>query len=890
MIGQTLGHYRVLEQIGAGGMGVVYLARDERLDRDVALKVLPQSLLTDAAALKSFRKEAHALSKLNHPNIATVHDFDAQDGVNFLVMEYIPGVTLDQMLTGGPLNEKEVVRLGVQLAQGLRAAHSERLIHRDLKPSNLRITPDGRLKILDFGLAKLARPSHPDVTESLTAPHQMVGTLPYMSPEQLQGEPADERSDIYSSGAVLYEMSTGRRPFPDTYAPLLIDSIVHKPPQPPSAINRNISTALENAILKCLDKDPEHRYQSAKELQIDLERSGPIYLPPPQKGRSRRLAAVSVLILLASMAIAVKRLGPPLHDVLFPRYAVPEGVPSSKDGDYLAVLINTKNHALEPAAEQLAKGVAVKLMTLKELSVASPKGTKRALDPQDPQFVYLQWPGCASLPAGSGKTACKLYVNQIVGGTLEGDAKGRIDIDVSVENIGTGKRKSIGKFSGTVAGHSTLEDKIYERLVDHALRTNLPSEEFVQPMAPPVYDAESDQLYDRGREALKNESDITSLKVAIDSFTAATNKNPKLARAYVGEAQADWAMWKATTEQIYLTNAIVAAQQAQNWNQNLTADEHLALAYVFLEKNSSTNTDSARRQLKYALPSEPNNAEIWRLLGKVALRSGERKASVVFDYINATHIAPDYARNWDELGTAYLKFGEYRKAVEAFKKMIDLDPQSPEGHRQLGIAYAHQALYTDFLTEEQTAVALCENPRAPENPDSDIYVSRGVAYFWNRMYVEAVADYKKSLELDPENHLAMGNLADAYSEAGDKKRAGEAYKNAIRLSNDELALNPDDPYALADEARFYAKQGQVDQATYSINQAYKKDQYNVEIMYMAAQVYALTGNKAESIKRLLLALDNGFSAEGVKLDPDFKDVKDTPSFSNLLAQYQGKDN
>ena len=133
--------------------------------------------------------------------------------------------------------------------------------------------------------------------------------------------------------------------------------------------------------------------------------------------------------------------------------------------------------------------------------------------------------------------------------------------------------------------------------------------------------------------------------------------------------------------------------------------------------------------------------------------------------------------------------------MEAFKKMIDLDPQSPEGHRQLGIAYAHQALYTDFLTEEQTAVALCENPRAPENPDSDIYVSRGVAYFWNRMYVEAVADYKKSLELDPENHLAMGNLADAYSEAGDKKRAGEAYKNAIRLSNDELALNPDDPYA-----------------------------------------------------------------------------------------------
>ena len=289
MIGQTLGHYRVVEQIGAGGMGVVYRARDERLDRDVALKVLPESMLADAAALKSFRKEAHALSKLSHPNIATVHDFDVQDGVTFLVMEFIPGETLDKMLSGGPLSEKEVVRLGAQLAQGLEAAHSVGLIHRDLKPSNLRVTPDRRLKILDFGLAKLAQPSELDVTESITGTNQVAGTVPYMAPEQLRGEPADKRSDIYSAGAVLYEMSTGRRPFPETYVPLLIDAIVHKPPQPPSAINRKVSPAVENTILKALDKDPDRRYRSAKDCRLTWkEQDG---LPRTHRHRRRTRSA-----------------------------------------------------------------------------------------------------------------------------------------------------------------------------------------------------------------------------------------------------------------------------------------------------------------------------------------------------------------------------------------------------------------------------------------------------------------------------------------------------------------------------------------------------------------------------------------------------------------------
>jgi len=271
VIGQTLGHYRIVEKIAEGGMGVVYRARDERLGRDVALKLLPVEKLANLSAMKSFREEAQALSKLNHPNIATIHDFDAQDGLNFLVMEYVQGVTLDGKIAAGPLPEKEVVRLGTQLAQGLQAAHSKGVIHRDLKPSNLAVTTDRCLKILDFGLARFSEGASQNTTLTSVDAHP-AGTLPYMAPELLQGQPADERSDIYAAGAVLYEMTTGQRLFPHKHGAHLLDAILHRSVRPPRELNPRLSLELQNIIQKAIDKDPDRRYQSAKELKIDLQR------------------------------------------------------------------------------------------------------------------------------------------------------------------------------------------------------------------------------------------------------------------------------------------------------------------------------------------------------------------------------------------------------------------------------------------------------------------------------------------------------------------------------------------------------------------------------------------------------------------------------------------
>ena len=274
LVGERLGHYHILEKIGAGGMGEVYRARDEHLDREVAIKVLPEGTLADEEARHSFRREALTLSKLNHPSIATVHDFDCHHETDFLVTEFVPGISLNEQLAQGPLSEDKMLQLGTQLAEGMAAAHGQGIVHRDLKPSNLRVMADGRLKILDFGLARpLPAAGQTSSTESTDAP-ALSGTLTYMSPEQLRGEVTDVRGDIYSMGVILYEMDTGRQPFEAPLTTTLVDAILHQPALPPGRLRPELSTQLEQIILKCLEKRPGYRYQSALELVTDLRRAG----------------------------------------------------------------------------------------------------------------------------------------------------------------------------------------------------------------------------------------------------------------------------------------------------------------------------------------------------------------------------------------------------------------------------------------------------------------------------------------------------------------------------------------------------------------------------------------------------------------------------------------
>ena len=276
MIGTTLGHYRVLEKLGEGGMGEVYAAEDAKLQRRVALKLLPPELAADPERLQRFQREARAIAALNHPNVVTIYSVEEADGVQFLTMELVEGKTLGDLIPEGGLPLEELLRLAVPLVEAVAFAHQHGIVHRDLKPANVMLAADGRLKVLDFGLAKLK----PEVaatdttclaTPSLTRQHTIVGTAAYMSPEQAEGRHVDQRSDIFSLGVVLYEMACGRRPFAGDTAVSLISAIIKDTPARLSDVKRSVPPSLDRIVTKALAKDPAARYQHALELRDDLQ-------------------------------------------------------------------------------------------------------------------------------------------------------------------------------------------------------------------------------------------------------------------------------------------------------------------------------------------------------------------------------------------------------------------------------------------------------------------------------------------------------------------------------------------------------------------------------------------------------------------------------------------
>jgi len=582
MVGETISHYRVLAQVGAGGMGVVYKAYDEQLEREVALKVLLPGLLAEEGARKRFRKEALALARLNHPNIATIFEFGNEGGADFLVTEYIPGITLDMKLSAGALGVEETVRLGTQLATGLAAAHEHGLIHRDLKPGNLRVTPDGLLKILDFGLAQLIpRASDDGLTATQTRTQEIAGTLPYMAPEQLRGGVADARTDLWAAGAVLHEMATGKRPFSESGTPLLINAILNSNPARPSKTNQNIPSGMDDIILKALQKDVARRYQTASELRGDLERlaAGAPVLAEAKPQRVWLAAAVVVLVVVLGLAgYFVTRKGTSGGNAARSRRSVAvlgfKNLGSDKNQNWLSTALS------EMLTTELAAGD--KLRTVPGENVARAKADLALSDAESLAAETLS------------KVHSILGTNLVVLGSYL-DLDGQIRVDVRVQDAAAGE--TVAKFSqvGTEAQLFDLVRHLGETLRNECGAGEVTLEQATSIRASEPVNTEAAKLYAEGLAKLRSFDTMQ----ARDLLTQAVGKDPAYAMAHQALAE----VWSQLG---YDDKAKHEAQRAFELSAGLSRQDALGIEARFREETREwTKAVDIYHSLWTVFPDDP---------------------------------------------------------------------------------------------------------------------------------------------------------------------------------------------------------------------------------------------------------------------------------------------
>jgi len=747
MIGKRFGHYRIVERIGAGGMGEVYRAEDEHLHRDVALKVLPAALLAKEEALKALRNEARALSKLNHPNIATVHDFDVHEGTHFLVMEYVIGQTLAQKLSTGGLEQEEAAAFGRQIASALDDAHGHGIVHRDLKPSNILVTLKGQVKVLDFGLAKLLRPGGDlAATQSQSEAHGLSGTFLYMSPEQMRDDPVDARTDLYSLGIVLFEMVTGQRPFHETLVTRLTEAVLHRAPPPPRTLNPEISPELERIILKCLEKDPGNRYQSAKDLEIDLRRLSAISSPAstqravPLTIRPRRRFPVWGYALAAAVIISMIV----LLNVGGLRQRLLGGKAPGRI-DSLAVL-PLENFSGDPSQDYFADGMTEELISdlsqisalkvISRTSVMGYKGTKKSL----PQI------------------AGELGVAAVVEGSVE-KAGGRVRISAQLIEAATEQHLWASRYERDLKDVLTLQDEV-ARDIARQIRIRLNPQEATRLAATRAVDPGAYEAYLKGLYLWNQRSQEAILK-GLDYFQQAIKLDPSYPLAYVGLADSYVVLgadrWLSAEEAF--PRAKQAALKALELDGTL-AEAHVPLAEIAAEQ---WNWAEAENEYKRALELNPNYSVARQWYSSFLVKTGRRDEGVAHAR-RAVELDPlSPIVNINEAQVLYWA-RRYDKAREAVLRTLNLAPDFFPAHYYLGLIHLQTGNPTEGIEELRKAANLSAGNELVSGALAYAYGRSGRADEANKMLADLLARSRQG-------HISSYVIAEVYAGLGKKDEA-----------------------------------------------------------------------------------------------------------------------